>query len=80
MQTILNNAMKRREFIAANSTDNRPPFTPTQVAARWSMHVESIRRMLRQRRLASIIIARRRLIPASEVERSETQGLITRAA
>jgi len=36
--------------------------------------------MLRQKRLASIIISRRRLIPASEIERVEREGFIARAA
>jgi hypothetical protein len=55
-------------------------FTPGQVADRWHWHVESVRRMLRQRRLASTIISRRRLIPASEIERVEAEGRITRVA
>ena len=53
--------------------------TPNGVAERWTMHPESIRRMLRQRRMASHIISRRRLIEIAEVERVEAAGLVTRA-
>jgi hypothetical protein len=55
-------------------------FTPAGVAERWEWHEESIRRALRQRRMASVIIGGRRLIPAAEVERVESEGFIPRAA
>jgi len=64
-----------------NKVELRDGFlTPAQTGARWKMHRESIRRMLRQRRLASIIISRRRLIPLSEIARVEEGGLINSAA
>lgn len=44
------------------------------------MHEESIRRMLRQRRLDSIILYRRRLIPLAEILRLEAEGRVARAA
>lgn len=40
------------------------------------MHTESIRRMLRQHRMESLIIARRRLIPLSEIRRVEAEGRV----
>lgn len=61
-------------------TDPRPPSTPTQLANRWHWHPESVRRALRERRIASIIVSRRRLIPASEIDRIESEGFIARAA
>jgi hypothetical protein len=64
---------------ASPATDNRPPLTPSQLAKRWSLHPESTRRILRERRIASIIIGRRRYIPASEVARLENEGFIARA-
>lgn len=65
---------------AISTTDPRPPFTPAEVAGRWKWHPESVRRALRERRIASIIISRRRLIPASEIERIENSGYIARVA
>ncbi len=50
--------------------------TPTQVASRWQRHPESIRRMLRQGQLASLVIGRRRLIAEAEVLRFETDAQI----
>jgi hypothetical protein len=65
---------------AITTTDNRPPSTPAQLASRWHWHPESVRRALRERRIASIIVSRRRLIPASEIERIENSGYIARVA
>lgn len=61
------------------ATSTGSPSTPTQLADRWHWHPESVRRALRERRLASIVIGRRRLIPASEIERVEREGFIARA-
>jgi hypothetical protein len=36
--------------------------------------------LIRQRRIESVIIARRRLVPITEVERIEAEGRIARAA
>lgn len=75
--------MRKANIMAATDrsrgTDGTAHFTPAQTARRWGMHTESIRRMLRQRRLDSLIIARRRLIPLAEIVRVETEGHITRA-
>ena len=60
-------------------TDGTKFFTPHQVGGRWGWHTESVRRAIREGRIASIIISRRRLIPISEVERIEAAGLISRA-
>jgi hypothetical protein len=64
----------------AHKTDGTKFLTPQQLGSRWSMHEESIRRMIRQRRIESVIIARRRLVPITEVERIEAEGRIARAA
>jgi len=52
--------------------------TPKQVAERWGWHTESVRRVLRQRQIESVIISRRRLVPIAEVERLEDEGRISR--
>jgi hypothetical protein len=54
--------------------------TANELANRWKMHPESLRRMARQRRLTTLIIAGRRLFPMSEVEKVEAEGRIQRAA
>ena len=80
-----NQGLTRREFIAAHQLptvpgESRPPFTPGELAERWRWHPESVRRAVRDGRFDSIIVGRRRLIPASEVERVEREGFIARAA
>jgi hypothetical protein len=64
----------------AHHTDGSKFFTPRQVADRWGWHAESIRRAIRARRIESVIISRRRLVPIAEVERIEAEGRIVRAA
>jgi hypothetical protein len=64
----------------SNPADFRPHFTPKTAADRWHWHEESVRRALRERRLDSIIIGRRRLIPASEIDRAEREGFVARVA
>jgi hypothetical protein len=54
--------------------------TPAQTAHRWHWHPESVRRAIRERRIASIIIGRRRLIPIAEIERIEREGFVARTA
>lgn len=61
-------------------TDGTKFFTPCQVAERWGWHVESVRRAMRERRLQSTIISRRRLMLVAEVERVEAEGHIARVA
>ena len=61
-------------------TDGTKYFTPEQIAERWGWHVESVRRALRQRRMAYVVISRRLLVPIAEVERVEAEGHIARAA
>jgi hypothetical protein len=61
-------------------TDGSKFLTPRQVADRWGWHTESVRRMLRERRMASVIISRRRLVPIAEIERIEAEGRIAHAA
>jgi len=59
-------------------SDTRPPFTPARLAGLLAWHEESVRRKLRNRDWSSIVISRRRLIPASEVDRILTEGFIAR--
>jgi hypothetical protein len=54
--------------------------TPAWIAARWSWNVESVRRAIRQRRMESVVIGRRRLVALEEIERIENEGRIARAA
>ena len=65
---------------AITTTDTRPPITPKQFAEHLNFHEESVRRKLRNREWASIIVSRRRLIPATEVDRILREGFIARAA
>lgn len=59
------------------ATDSTAFLTPHQLAGRWGHHPESIRRMLRQRRIASVLFGRRRLIPLAEVHRIEAGGFVS---
>ena len=49
-------------------------FTARQLAERWQMHVESIRRMIREKRLPAVRIGRRLRVSLSVVERLEGEG------
>jgi len=68
---------KPRKAVAI--TDGTKYFTPYQIARRWGWAVESVRRAIRQRRLDSRIISRRRLVPVAEIDRIEREGHISRA-
>jgi len=59
-------------------TDGSKFFTPRQVAERWAWHVESVRRAIRQRRIESVVISRRLLVPLTDIERIEAEGRIAR--
>jgi len=50
--------------------------TPKKIADRWSWHVESVRRKIRRREIASTVIGRRRLVSIQEIERIEREGAI----
>jgi hypothetical protein len=69
-------APERAEQAALKIDLNEKLFTPAEAAARWSFHVESVRRKLRTREILSIVIGRRRLIPGSEILRVEAEGFI----
>jgi hypothetical protein len=77
------NAIGRRRFAAKTAlalTQECGIFlTPAEAAIRWRFHVETVRLWLRQRKLTSVILARRRLIPLAEIQRIESSGLIQRA-
>jgi hypothetical protein len=60
------------------TTDSQTFLTSAQIASRWGMHEESIRRMLRRRVMGSVLLGRRRLVPISEVELLERQGTVPR--
>jgi hypothetical protein len=51
--------------------------TPMQLGARWGLHPESVRRMLRRGEVRSTIIGRRRLIPRTEISLIENRGLVS---
>ena len=51
-------------------------YTPALLAERWHMHPESIRRLLRAKRLRSVLISRRRLVPVEAVLEYERAGEI----
>lgn len=72
--------MRTKQTVETAAKDRTALLTPAAIAARWSWHEESVRRVLRERRLASIIIGRRRLVPVEEIERVEREGFIARAA
>ncbi len=75
----LKSSKKTKRKLKLHRTDGSFGFTPHQIASRWGWHVESVRRAIRERRFASIIISRRRLVPVEEIHRVESEGLITRA-
>jgi excisionase family DNA binding protein len=65
--------IKKKEVESANT----PEFlTPAQVAARWHWHQESVRRWLRQRKIESVQVGRRRLIPVKCLQVVEREGRI----
>ena len=47
-----------------------------QLASRWSCNVETIRRKLRRRELASVLIGRRRLVGMTDVLGAEAAGRV----
>jgi excisionase family DNA binding protein len=51
---------------------------PSQLSQRWGFHAESIRRMIRQRRLPAVRIGKRLLVSQAAVETfEETHRLVT---
>jgi len=55
-------------------------FTPRQLALRWSWHVESVRRKIRQRQITAIHIGGRVLVTVEEIEELERDGTVNRIA
>ena len=55
-------------------TDRKSYLTPTQLAERWGWHPESVRRKIREGKIAAVTVFRRRLIALAEVERIEVEG------
>ena len=62
-----------REAIVINDD---PFFTPATLSRRWHKNIETVRRLLRRRLLASVIIGRQRLIPREAVLAFEQAGFI----
>jgi len=50
--------------------------TPAQLAARWQLHVESIRRKIRTGEIGSLVIGRRRLIPLEVINKLEINATV----
>ncbi len=61
-------------------TDGTAYFTPSQLAARWGFHPESIRRLIRQGQIEAVVLHRRLLVPVAAVERIESEGRLLQAA
>ena len=53
--------------------------SPGAVAARWSYHPESIRRLIRSGKLEAIRLGTRLRIPIEAIEKTESEGRITRS-
>ena len=70
---------KRDTQAGSDHQKPQPFFSPSEIAARWRWNVESVRRAIRQGRIASTIIGRRRLIPAEEIDLIEREGFVARA-
>lgn len=58
------------------TTDGKTFLCPSQIASRWGWNEESVRRAIREGRIRSIILWRRRLVEVSEIERIETEGRV----
>ena len=65
MATTPNNSKRAGEFL-----------TPTELADRWRWHPESIRRLLRQKRLPSLRLGGKRIIPLADVLAYEVEHLV----
>ena len=54
-----------------------PKFLNTaEIAARWRLHPETVRRLIREGRLPRMYVGRRRLVPMSAVLACEEQGWV----
>lgn len=63
---------------AKAAEENRQPqfLNTAEVAARWRLHPETVRRMLRHGRLPRMFIGRRRLVPLSAITDCEEKGAV----
>jgi len=57
-----------------NSNPTNEYLTTTALRNRWGFHAESIRRMVRQRRLPAVRIGKRILIAKSDVQAFESKN------
>jgi excisionase family DNA binding protein len=65
---------------AAVETKRQPQFLSTSdIAARWQLHRESVRRLVRQGRLPRMFLGRRVLVPISAVIDYERQSTLPRS-
>jgi excisionase family DNA binding protein len=65
--------------VAVAADDKRQPqfLNTAEVAARWQLHVESVRRLVRRRELPGMHVARRVLVPLSAVMEYEKQNTLS---
>jgi hypothetical protein len=62
---------------AAPEEERQPQFLNTaEVAARWQLHRESVRRIVRQGRLPRMHVARRILVPMNAIIDCEQKGAV----
>ncbi|HEY5911347.1 MAG TPA: helix-turn-helix domain-containing protein [Verrucomicrobiae bacterium] len=65
---------------ALAATKAEPQFLNTaDIAARWQLHRESVRRLVRQGRLPRMFVGRRVLVPLSAILEYERQNTISRS-
>jgi hypothetical protein len=64
------------KIIVQNTTVVPKFLTPKLVAGRWYRHVETVRKDLRNGKIPSVVIGRRRLVPLAAIEKLEQEGMV----
>lgn len=77
---VIDNGEARTPDGRKAKTDGKTFLCPSQIASRWGWNEESVRRAIREGRIRSIILWRRRLVEVSEIERIEAEGRVQLAA
>lgn len=67
-----------QQNVGSQNNNGKAFYTPRQAAVRWNFHPESVRRLIRKGSVAAVLLGRRVLIPAAEIERLEYEGRILR--